>query len=490
MRPSYKKEKDNDYMILEAPGKPEGSEYQIRMLLVNKISGLLDCKMRKMDGAAAFYYDITERQPMTKAFERQLMGKQDIEKLLRGLERAMDESERYLLVMEQFILKPDYIFRSIDTGEFAFCYLPFYDGSLEEDFRELAEYILKRLDHSQEEAVLWGYDIYSRSVEEHFSLGKILESVHERVGREAAKQGQIQSRASEEVEYLNLEEEEETISPIEKTAVGMEKAPEREHKKESIPAGETAEKEPYEKEAQKERKESDREIQKKRWRTEEKKRGKRRQKKNSVQTRAELRGRRGQVGIIFLGMLASFGAAAWAVWSQGLNFIQAGGILFLCMGLLVYFITVFQKKPKKQRESVEDELFGWEMPSEDDQERTVFLGKPLSEEFPVLVSMDPENQANVVLDKSKMMVGKQKDQVDIFFADFSVSRIHASIEKEKERWYLRDLGSTNGTYVDGERLMDGERRELCGGEEVRFSNLRFYFHREEAVTKQKSNQQR
>ena len=26
MKPSYRKEKDNDYMILEAPGKPEGGE--------------------------------------------------------------------------------------------------------------------------------------------------------------------------------------------------------------------------------------------------------------------------------------------------------------------------------------------------------------------------------------------------------------------------------------------------------------------------------
>ena len=86
----------------------------------------------------------------------------------------MDEAGRYLLVMEQFILKPEYIFQDTETGEFFFCYLPFYDGSLETDFRELAENILKRLDHSQEEAVLWGYDIYSRSAEEHFSIGKIL----------------------------------------------------------------------------------------------------------------------------------------------------------------------------------------------------------------------------------------------------------------------------------------------------------------------------
>ena len=154
MKPSYRKEKDNDYMILEAPGKPEGGEYQIRMLLVNPIYGLLPCKMRMVDGSRAFYYDITEKQPMTSVFERRLMGKEDIEKLLGGLEKAMDEAGRYLLVMEQFILKPEYIFQDTETGEFFFCYLPFYDGSLETDFRELAEYILKRLDHRDRKSVV------------------------------------------------------------------------------------------------------------------------------------------------------------------------------------------------------------------------------------------------------------------------------------------------------------------------------------------------
>ena len=218
MKPSYRKEKDNDYLILEAPGKPEGGEYQIRMLLVNPIYGLLSCKMRMVDGSRTFYYDITEKQPMSLVFERRLMGKEDIEKLLGGLEKAMDEAGRYLLSMEQFVLKPEYIFQDAETGAFFFCYLPFYEGSLEEDFRELAEYILKRLDHSQEEAVLWGYDIYSRSAEEHFSIGKILESVHERAAKEAARKSRETRQPipvireekkrpeAEELEYVELEE--------------------------------------------------------------------------------------------------------------------------------------------------------------------------------------------------------------------------------------------------------------------------------------------
>ena len=214
MKPSYRKEKDNDYMILEAPGNVEGVEYQIRMLLLNPIYGLIPCKMRMVDGSRAFYYDITEKQPMTSVFERRLMGKKDIEKLLGGLEKAMDEAGRYLLLIEQFVLKPDYIFQDTETEAFLFCYLPFYDGSLEADFRELAEYILKRLDHSQEEAVLWGYDIYSRSAEEHFSIGKILESVHERAAKEAARKAREMVRQTK-VPYEERQKPEEEIAYIE-----------------------------------------------------------------------------------------------------------------------------------------------------------------------------------------------------------------------------------------------------------------------------------
>ena len=82
-----------------------------------------------------------------------------------------------------------------------------------------------------------------------------------------------------------------------------------------------------------------------------------------------------------------------------MNFIQAGGILFLCMGLLVYFTTVFQKKPAKKATSPEEEVFLWEQELKEDGDKTVFLGSPVPEKYPVLVSMDPGKQENIVLDR-------------------------------------------------------------------------------------------
>jgi len=45
-----------------------------------------------------------------------------------------------------------------------------------------------------------------------------------------------------------------------------------------------------------------------------------------------------------------------------------------------------------------------------------------------------------------------------------VSRRHAQIWREGERWYLRELGSRNGTRVNGTRVI--ERVELRPGDRV------------------------
>src|SRR5687768_5093447 len=44
---------------------------------------------------------------------------------------------------------------------------------------------------------------------------------------------------------------------------------------------------------------------------------------------------------------------------------------------------------------------------------------------------------------------------DVVLEDDAVSRIHFEISADPNGFRLRDLGSTNGTYVDGLRMIDG-----------------------------------
>ena len=60
---------------------------------------------------------------------------------------------------------------------------------------------------------------------------------------------------------------------------------------------------------------------------------------------------------------------------------------------------------------------------------------------------------------------------DIMLVDARVSRRHAQIESGDSGMTLEDLGSTNGTKIDGQTLNPGEKKALNGGETISFGGL-------------------
>jgi pSer/pThr/pTyr-binding forkhead associated (FHA) protein len=59
----------------------------------------------------------------------------------------------------------------------------------------------------------------------------------------------------------------------------------------------------------------------------------------------------------------------------------------------------------------------------------------------------------------------------------ALSGVHARLVRVTSGpgWLVEDLGSTNGTWLDGERLAPGERRPLPPGAELRLGNVRLVF---------------
>ncbi|MBC8099760.1 MAG: FHA domain-containing protein [Armatimonadetes bacterium] len=52
-----------------------------------------------------------------------------------------------------------------------------------------------------------------------------------------------------------------------------------------------------------------------------------------------------------------------------------------------------------------------------------------------------------------------------------VSRIHAAVERSEDTLTLIDMGSSNGTHLNGQRLLPDQPRVLRDGDEVRFGKL-------------------
>src|SRR6185436_4573164 len=76
--------------------------------------------------------------------------------------------------------------------------------------------------------------------------------------------------------------------------------------------------------------------------------------------------------------------------------------------------------------------------------------------------------ACTIVEPTGVTIGR-KDTCEVVLPSNDVSRQHAQIRVEGERWILRDLGSSNGTLVDGvvikqHELRDGDRIKIGGFE--------------------------
>ncbi len=68
------------------------------------------------------------------------------------------------------------------------------------------------------------------------------------------------------------------------------------------------------------------------------------------------------------------------------------------------------------------------------------------------------------------LVGRQKDLCDIVIDRTSISKLHCLLVRTDGLLFLRDLGSTNGTKVNGQRVIRGA---LLPGDELSFASEKF-----------------
>jgi pSer/pThr/pTyr-binding forkhead associated (FHA) protein len=76
------------------------------------------------------------------------------------------------------------------------------------------------------------------------------------------------------------------------------------------------------------------------------------------------------------------------------------------------------------------------------------------------------------VDGERMAIGRRPES-EVFLDDVTVSRDHALLIRRGDDWYLDDMGSLNGTYVNRTRI---ESQRLGEGDEVQIGKYKLTFH--------------
>jgi hypothetical protein len=84
-----------------------------------------------------------------------------------------------------------------------------------------------------------------------------------------------------------------------------------------------------------------------------------------------------------------------------------------------------------------------------------------------LVALD--EGSDIALDRSMVVVGRHP-LCDVRLDSLRISRHHCCMTQDKEELVVRDLGSTNGIRINGERV---ERGRLRTGDELSIAHIRY-----------------
>lgn len=91
-----------------------------------------------------------------------------------------------------------------------------------------------------------------------------------------------------------------------------------------------------------------------------------------------------------------------------------------------------------------------------------------------LVLYDDQNDCRIVVDKPRFSIGKKVAAVDgvISYSKF-VGRVHCQIVNKDGSYYVYDLDSKNGTFVNGKAVAPEEGLLLKDGDQLKLANVRF-----------------
>lgn len=109
------------------------------------------------------------------------------------------------------------------------------------------------------------------------------------------------------------------------------------------------------------------------------------------------------------------------------------------------------------------EIVGMEQANQAGQMRSIFL-----------IGIKTPEKCRIEVTKAEFIIGKNSGRVDYTIGfNRAVSGVHCKLMEHEGSWYLMDLESTNGTFLNGVRLLPNQPAFIKSGDKIRIANSDF-----------------
>ena len=369
-------------MIL--PEKSVPPEYECRMLSELRHSHLL--KMAESGAARQreYAFAVSRGVSLQELAKRREFTYEDVRRFFSELSEALEETEEYLLDRNHLVMDPVCIYGFPDFSGMGFCCHPGYQEDFFEGIKEIVEFLVQHVDHTDRRAAQVLYECCRVCEWPNYRFDDLMAAVGAGL----------------------RDEEEEMTEPEAPKPVKRHREEENSHADAAVPV---------------------------------------------------------ERGTFFLRLAVCAAAGGGLIW-QGLLAENADWRVILLLGIVMLSAIAFSvyERIRLSREgdggySSRERILPGESLGKASENWTL---RPLA-----------AGQDEICLPSFPLVVGRMKEESDIFLDDPLVNRIHARLEKDGEGLWIIDCRSVNGTLVNGKRL-EAERREpLTGGDVVAFADL-------------------
>lgn len=145
------------------------------------------------------------------------------------------------------------------------------------------------------------------------------------------------------------------------------------------------------------------------------------------------------------------------------SLLKISCIAFAMLFLIVSFVLFFTKEKELPEEDI---------PMQEIEVKETVYFKPQEEDLLKLQWKERGRKKQFILEEFPCIVGKMQEEVSIVISDLSVSRVHCKFIKKENKVCIMDLNSTNGTFLNGLPIKNGEIQEIEKNDEILIGKVR------------------